>query len=76
MKSVFSNLFFRFYMKFKELSLIVYFELKQIGQIIGAWRCSMPQDFGPTCFIGMESVDKQYFLSPTLNICLKSTTYK
>ena len=36
MKSVFSNLFFRFYMKFKELSQIVYFELKQIGQIIGA----------------------------------------
>ena len=52
-------------MKFKELAQIVYFELKQIGHIIGAGRCRVPQDFGPTCFTEMESVDKQYFLSPT-----------
>lgn len=49
-------LFFSFYTKLKELSQIVYFELMQMEQIIGALRHREPQDFGPPCFIGTERV--------------------
>lgn len=73
-------LFFSFYTKLKELSQIVYFELMQMGQIIGALRHREPQDFGPPCFIGTERVltIKHNILfsgSHSLNVCLRSASY-
>lgn len=73
-------LFFRFYTKLKELSQIVYFELMQMGQLIGTLRHREPQDFGLPCFIGTERVltikhNIVFSGSHSLNICLKSATY-
>lgn len=52
-----------------------------MGQIIGALRHREPQDFGPACFIGTEGVltikhNVLFSGSHSLNICLKSATYK